>query len=185
MSDEKSTTVDPNFKYEIARIPGGESIKLCFQCGKCEATCPIRRFDDSYRPAQIIRAAMLGLREEVLSSKMIWMCAVCFSCTERCPQGVKFTDIMRIIRNMAVREGYIDPFFQQLANVIAETGRIFRYTAFLDELRSDLGLSPMQTHNCQEMVRLLERSRKQARAKLSRASLRARGMSESTNKGGR
>lgn len=110
---------------------------------------------------------MLGLRETVLSSKMIWMCAVCFSCTERCPQGVKFTDIMRTIRNIAVREGYINPFFQKLANVIAETGRIFPYTEFLDELRSDLGLSPMKTHNCQDMVRLLERARKRARAKLS------------------
>jgi heterodisulfide reductase subunit C len=184
MSDEKITAVDPTFKYEIARIPGGESIKFCFQCGKCEATCPIRRFDDKYRPAQIIRAAILGLRESVLSSKMIWMCAVCFSCTERCPQGVKFTDIMRTIRNIAVREGYIDPFFQQLSNVIAETGRIFPYTAFLDELRSDLGLSPMNTHNCQEMVRLLDRARRRAQSKRSPAA-QARINESSQNKGGR
>ncbi len=30
-------TLDPNFKYEIAQIPGGENILYCFQCGTCSA----------------------------------------------------------------------------------------------------------------------------------------------------
>ena len=73
----KSTQLDPKFKYEVAKEPGGEGLGYCFQCGKCTATCPIRRVESIYKPRQILRAALLGLREIVLSSDVIWLCAKC------------------------------------------------------------------------------------------------------------
>lgn len=148
--------LDPTFKYEVIKEPGGEGIRYCFQCGKCTATCPIRRLEAMYKPRQIIRAALLGLRDVVLSSDVIWLCATCFSCTERCPQGVKLTDVMRALRNIAVREGHIHPFFQAQGKMIVEVGRIFTDVDFINDLRADLGLPPIPPVNIHELSTILD-----------------------------
>jgi heterodisulfide reductase subunit C len=152
---EKSMKLDSNFKYEVAGKSGGESVKHCFQCGKCEATCPIKRFKDQYRPAQVIRAIMLGCREFALDNPTIWLCATCYSCSERCPQGVRFTDIMRVIRNMAVAEGKINPFYKKTAEAIIQFGKTFDSPDFINEMRGDLGLPPVTSLNRQEIAKLL------------------------------
>jgi heterodisulfide reductase subunit C len=48
------------------------------------------------------------MRSEVLSSPVIWRCVQCYSCTAKCPQNVKFRDVMRALREMAVEEGHAD-----------------------------------------------------------------------------
>lgn len=152
----KTIQLDPKFKYEVAKEPGGEGIRYCFQCGKCTATCPIRRLESKYKPRQILRAALLGLRDVVLSSDVIWLCATCFSCTERCPQGVKLTDVMRAIKNIAVREGHIHPFYQAQGKMITEIGRIFEDDEFINEQRADLDLPPIPNVNIEELSKILD-----------------------------
>jgi heterodisulfide reductase subunit C len=85
------SSLDPNFKYEIAEVPGGENILNCFQCGTCSAVCPVGAKDERYDPRKIIRMALLGMRKEVLSSEFLWLCSTCYSCHERCPQDVRIT----------------------------------------------------------------------------------------------
>ena len=106
-----SKSLDQRFKYDVAAHPGGENIKLCFACGTCTAGCPVSEVDDEYNPRKIIRQTLLGMREEVLSSPVIWRCVQCYSCTAKCPQNVKFTDIMGVLRDMAVRDNYVHPSF--------------------------------------------------------------------------
>jgi len=96
--------LDPKFKFEVAQMPGGETIKYCFQCGKCVAACPVGRFED-YSPIKILRATFLGLKETVLSSDIIWRCLTCKACTEICPSGVKFTEFIEAVRRIAIEEG--------------------------------------------------------------------------------
>ena len=98
--------LDPKFKYEIAARSGAEKFKRCFSCGTCTAVCPAARVDDEFNPRRIIRMALLGMREEVLSSPILWLCIQCTACGFRCPQNVKFVDIMAVLRRMAVSEGY-------------------------------------------------------------------------------
>jgi heterodisulfide reductase subunit C len=99
--------LDSNFKFEIAKEPGGENILVCFQCGTCAAVCPVGSKNDIYDPRTIIRMAILGMREEVLSSEAIWLCSTCYSCYVRCPQDVKITSLITAIQNIAAREGYV------------------------------------------------------------------------------
>lgn len=148
--------VDPKFKYEVSAKPGGESLRHCFQCGRCEATCPIERFNHQYRPAQIIRAVMLGLREFALNNSTIWLCATCYSCSERCPQGVHFTDIMRVLRNMAVAEGKAHPVYKKTAEAIKQYGKTFDSPDFINEMREDLGLPLVTSLNRQEITKILD-----------------------------
>ena len=110
-----------SFRDEIARHPGGENIRRCFACGTCAAGCPITEIDPNYNCRRIIREILFGMREEVLSSPLIWECLVCYRCYVRCPQKVNFTDIMRVLRYLATKEKRVSP---ETFSRIARVGRI-------------------------------------------------------------
>lgn len=99
--------LDLRFRDEIASHPGGENIRRCFACGTCAAGCPVTDVDSEYNCRRIIRQILFGMREEVLSSPLIWLCLVCYRCYVRCPQKVNFTDIMRVLRYLAVKENRV------------------------------------------------------------------------------
>ena len=108
MEKIEAKNLDPQFKYDVAAHPGGDNIKLCFACGTCTAGCPVSAIDPEYNPRKIIRQVLLGMRKEVLCSPVIWRCVQCYSCSAKCPQNVKFRDVMKALREMAVAEGYFD-----------------------------------------------------------------------------
>lgn len=103
--------LDTRFKYDVADEPGGKNIKLCFACGLCTASCPVSDIDPEYNPRKIIQMVLLGMREIVLSSGFIWLCTQCYTCQAHCPQNVNFSDVMKALRSMALREGYVHPSF--------------------------------------------------------------------------
>jgi heterodisulfide reductase subunit C len=105
--------VDFSFKDEVASQPGGENLKRCFACGSCTLSCPVAEVEASYSPRRIIHMILLGLKEEVLSSMAIWYCLSCYRCQVRCPQEVKYPEIMRVLRKLAVEQGYVEPGFVQ------------------------------------------------------------------------
>ncbi len=98
--------LDESFRDEVASLPGGENIKKCFACGTCSAGCPVTNIDEAYNCRRIIRQVLFGMREEVLKSPLIWFCLLCYRCTARCPQQVNFTDIMKVLRHLAVKGGH-------------------------------------------------------------------------------
>lgn len=104
-----SEQLDRSFSREIMAEPGGEDLITCSACGTCAATCLVRRFDPSFNPRIILHKAVLGLRDEVLSSAEIWECSACDACYKRCPKGIHISEVMRAIRNIAIREGYSPP----------------------------------------------------------------------------
>lgn len=105
MGEIQVKELDQKFKYDIASHAGAENFKRCLTCGTCTASCPVAEVNEEYDPRKIIRMAVLGMREAVLSSDIIWMCSRCYTCYARCPQDVKFTDVMVVLREMAVKEG--------------------------------------------------------------------------------
>ncbi len=129
MEKIEAQNLDPKFKYDVAEFPGGENIKLCYACGTCTAGCPVSAVDDEFNPRKIIRQILLGMRKEVLSNPVIWRCVQCYSCTSKCPQNVKFRDVMRALREMAVAEGYAD------ADVLAEVAELDK---FAQQMRRDM-----------------------------------------------
>jgi heterodisulfide reductase subunit C len=136
--------LSPKFKYEVAQEPGGEGIKLCFACGICTASCPIREIDEGYNPRRIIRMVLLGMKQRVLSSDFIWFCSSCYACTERCPQGVKFTDVMNAIKNLAVKEGYVPQAFIQQTHILEQFGRLYEIDEFDNKKRVGFGLPKVE-----------------------------------------
>ena len=81
----------------------GQNLLVCYQCGKCSAGCPAVQEMDIL-PNQIIRFAQLGLKEELLASKAIWVCASCMTCNVRCPKGINIAEVIEAIRQILLRQ---------------------------------------------------------------------------------
>lgn len=96
--------VDSNFKNEIAAHPGGERALNCFLCGSCTASCPVAEVTDEYNPRRMMRRILAGERG-LLAEDEIWKCNQCFACVAHCPQDVRFANIIRAMREMAVAGG--------------------------------------------------------------------------------
>jgi heterodisulfide reductase subunit C len=120
--------LDPNFKHEVAARPGGSHIRRCFACGTCTAGCPVFQVETDYNPRKIIRMILLGMRKELLSSKVLWLCQRCSICSANCPQDVDFSNIVMALRDIAVAEGFAP------ADL---TERIERISTAAHELRKD------------------------------------------------
>lgn len=148
--------LDPSFKYEVMKEHDGETLKICFQCGSCTSSCPTARFSDSYRPRTIIRMAQLGLRQKVLQSPTLWLCTACFTCTDRCPQDVEVASVLRVLRNLAVKEGQIPRIFTELASNIYETGYVYKIPEMRLRKRAELGLPPLPKASLDKVDRLIE-----------------------------
>jgi heterodisulfide reductase subunit C len=148
----------PQFKYEISKMPGAEKIMLCFQCGTCTADCPVARFSDAYRPRQILRMAQLGLKDKVLSSEQLWLCAACYTCVDHCPQDVEISSIIRALRNIAVKEGYMPNIFKESAGAILETGLAYKIPELRLRKRKDIGLPPLPKTNLENISKLFNRT---------------------------
>lgn len=91
-----------SFVQKIEEL-SGQKLLVCYQCGKCSAGCPaVSQMD--ILPNQIIRFAQLGLKEELLESKSIWVCASCYTCNVRCPKGIKIAEVMEVLRQVLLRK---------------------------------------------------------------------------------
>jgi heterodisulfide reductase subunit C len=139
----KASEIDPKFKYELAKMHGGEKLLRCFQCGTCTSDCPVARFSDTYRPRTIIRMAQLGLKERVLNSDTLWLCASCFTCTDRCPQGVEVASVIRVLRNLAAEKGIVPAVFKEQAACILDSGYAYKIPALRIKKRETQGLPPL------------------------------------------
>lgn len=131
--------LDPTFVEEVRNTPGGEGIVKCFACGTCAASCPVREFDEKFNPRSIIHMVLLGMRDEVLRSDFVWLCAGCVACQERCPQGITITDLMMALKNIAVRHGIVHQAFAMQAAEVYRYGRLYE-VGDLNDRREKIGL---------------------------------------------
>jgi heterodisulfide reductase subunit C len=95
--------MDPQFLDEVYAIPGGQKVRDCIQCGTCSGSCPVSWAMEE-TPRQIFAMIRAGMRDRVLDSLTIWTCASCYQCAHRCPQEIKITDVMYMLKRMAIRE---------------------------------------------------------------------------------
>ena len=108
---------------------GNTDILTCYQCMKCSAGCPISP-DMDILPHQVIRMVQFGMQERLLSSKTIWVCASCETCTTRCPNEVDVAKVMDVLRQMAIRSNgtlgdtHVPSFHRSFLSSICKRGRL-------------------------------------------------------------
>jgi heterodisulfide reductase subunit C len=151
----KPSEIDTKFKYEISKMRGGEKLMRCYQCGTCTSDCPIAKFSDTYRPRQIIRMTQLGLKDRVLKSDTLWLCASCFTCTDRCPQDVEVASVIRVLRNLAAEQGHIPQVFKEQCASILESGYAYKIPELRIKKRETSGLPPLPKGNSESIKKTL------------------------------
>lgn len=104
----------------VAKIPGGESMADCYQCGKCVGVCPIDAAGGDYGPRKIFRRLQTGMN--LLESDDLWLCTTCNNCLRVCPKEVDMMKIMPAVRAKAVLEGTVPSELQTMFESVAEYG---------------------------------------------------------------
>ncbi|MEQ8462105.1 4Fe-4S dicluster domain-containing protein [Coleofasciculus sp. E1-EBD-02] len=108
---------------------GGENaaIASCMQCGTCSGGCTnIDRMDIS--PRKLILLLQRGEWETILKSNTLWLCTSCYTCTSRCPRGVRPADVIETIKALAIREGIQNDstrFNQIFVELVKKRGIVF------------------------------------------------------------
>lgn len=173
----------PGFLREVEQ-EAGTRVSLCYQCGKCAASCPVS-FVMDLEPYQVMRLVQLGARDEVLRSRTIWLCASCTACSERCPREVDVAATMDALRVLARRSGYrpaeaqVALFHGIFLDNVRDTGRLHelglmvRYKLRSGDLFSDLDVGlPMMRHGKLKPVPHRIRGVEQLRALFARVRAR-------------
>lgn len=116
------------FKVVIDGIKeaGGEALKFCYQCGKCDTVCPWNRVRKFFI-RRLMHQSQLGLVP--FESEDLWLCTTCRNCVQQCPRGVKIIDVMRAMRRILVPDGVVPASIPNLRSVmtsIASVGNPFR-----------------------------------------------------------
>jgi heterodisulfide reductase subunit C len=120
-----ASELDLSFKAEVAARLGGANIKACFACGACTGGCPVSEVSSDFDPRRMIRMIVLGMKKELLSSPELWLCQLCNTCSFVCPQDVRFSEAMGVLRQMAVEGGFAsEDLSKRMAEVEAYSRRL-------------------------------------------------------------
>lgn len=88
---------------QIGKEPGlaaaREPIISCEQCGLCSSACPLTG-EEGFNIRRIGRAVQLGMVDEILDSKLPWVCTTCGRCEAACPNGYGIMSATRALRAM-------------------------------------------------------------------------------------
>jgi len=149
----------PTFTEEIDSSEFIGGVRGCLACGTCSAGCPVCRATPSYDPLRIMRMLVLGLREEVLSGDMIWLCSDCYTCQENCPMGVKVTEIINHLKNLATREERAPLGVSTQERLLKDQGKIYIIDDFDNKKRTKVGLPslPAMAEEAKELLEKRER----------------------------
>jgi heterodisulfide reductase subunit C len=104
---------------DFVNLQSHQNINLCYTCAKCTAGCPVA-YAMEYGPQRILQMVRFGMKDAVLASRDIWLCACCETCGARCPNNVDIAHVMDVLRQMSIAEGYRNP-----ASDVADFHRLF------------------------------------------------------------
>jgi len=96
----------------------------CFNCMRCTSGCPSMKMLEN-KPHQVVALTNLGLVDELISSEMIWTCALCLKCKERCPQRAAPVDLILALRTSAVeRQMKVPEAYMKALSMVLDIGLI-------------------------------------------------------------
>jgi len=82
------------FKDKVMKLlPQGGNLNACLTCGACASGCPATGLE-GMDPRKFLRMAALGMDEEILSSKWVWMCSMCQRCVYVCPMEINIPQLV-------------------------------------------------------------------------------------------
>ncbi|NYT03880.1 MAG: 4Fe-4S dicluster domain-containing protein [Candidatus Methanofastidiosa archaeon] len=122
---------------------GGKRVYECFQCGMCASGCPVAS-DTDHKIKRTMHQVLLGLDEQILGKKAIWLCTTCFMCLERCPQNAGPTEVVFALRRISAEKGIIPEAQIEVANNIYHLGHAVTVQKGI-KLRDKVEAPPLST----------------------------------------
>ena len=112
----KPIRVEPDLAFirEISR-QSGDTLKKCFQCGTCSATCELSP-DRAPFPRKEMAWAAWGMKDRLLNDPDVWLCHQCNDCSVRCPRGAAPGDVLAAVRQESVIDHAVPRFLAKWAN---------------------------------------------------------------------
>ncbi|MCL6622506.1 MAG: (Fe-S)-binding protein [Syntrophobacterales bacterium] len=84
-------------KSAFADILPEAHANICFTCGTCSGGCPLTGMestrDEGLDCRKALRMVLLGMEQELIDSRFVWICTACNRCEEGCPMGIKLTKV--------------------------------------------------------------------------------------------
>jgi len=97
-----STKIDPALSSKLQKL-GATRLVRCYNCGTCTAICPLSEEDAEF-PRTLIRYAIIGAEEKLLSSPGLWLCYYCGECSDSCPRDADPGAFLMAARRYATRQ---------------------------------------------------------------------------------
>ncbi len=107
----QAAKLNSSFYESVIPYEGCESVTLCFSCGSCSGVCPVEKVVDEFDPRKIVHMVNLGMEDDLIKGDIIWACSQCQSCIPVCPQNVRCADIIKALREEAIKRKTIDKEF--------------------------------------------------------------------------
>ncbi len=98
---------------------GGDTVRACYQCGTCTASCPHGRVSD-FRVRNLLRLVQMGL--EGYEGEQLWRCTTCNLCVERCPREVEIVEVITATRRLMAEAGSVPGTLAAAMGSIASVG---------------------------------------------------------------
>jgi quinone-modifying oxidoreductase subunit QmoC len=100
--DGSPLRIEPDLDFiRILSRQGGETLKKCFQCGTCSATCTISPDAEPF-PRKEMAWSIWGMKDRLLTDPDVWLCHQCSDCSTRCPRGARPGDVLAAVRQECV-----------------------------------------------------------------------------------
>lgn len=129
-------------------------IDRCLQCGACTSSCPAARFTD-YNPRTMIKRVMEN-DMSVIEDETIWNCFYCYTCHLRCPRNNSPTQVVQVLRQMAINKGIgLDRLkvLLEYGDTFAELGVSKIPDLYVGQMEDDLGIRWREFKNNLDSVR--------------------------------
>ncbi len=105
-------------KEDIKKFLDVEKLKYCFECGVCTASCSMAELlANDYNPRALLEKILLN-PDEAVNLDQLWLCAWCYRCYKRCPQGLKVPEILSFVKTKAVEHGRLEPLKIALQKIV-------------------------------------------------------------------
>lgn len=114
MADKMVLLDIKEFAKELAAASNIDlELSCCHGCARCSSVCKAAIFSESrdgITPRSFLYRAILGGLGALMQSEFIWLCSGCRRCEEICPQEVKVSEAVRLIRRLACESGISNPY---------------------------------------------------------------------------
>ena len=112
-----------NGRSEMAKHPVLKEALYCLKCGACMLECPIfdlvaGNYGDKYPGGIGLVWSYFTGGDKQRVAAMLYLCAMCYRCKERCPLSIDTPKMIVALRNMLAKEGIVPP---QVAKNAEET----------------------------------------------------------------